>query len=747
MNHRVFRFIRRMKRPHHNVFGMPQRVFHVIVSLCISIWTLSLFDVHLRHLPESYRILVIVVGVLIPALTVMIADRDVEINNQSPYCRKDGFEFLGLHNLKDSNLVGQHDVLPRDEESAYMHRMLEEVIFPQTSVKQALCITGPSGCGKSTILNIFRQTYQNEYKIFDFSGNYHEFYGHMVSVFGTNMDQRISQLTSDGKIVFILDQFERFFFLSKKEQDIIRNIIHRLCREKTGIIVSLREEYLADFLKRFDMNNLMSSSDEGNIVPRGILRELYSVIEKRNERSAYSAFNRPRKTIEWEYHRIKNNMSVHLDTSEKGTGKVVMEEMGATLLYCLNQNEMRTQFNAESSNASILESKCKLLFGDMGTALYRKHAHESLIEQQIIYHMAEFNQKILLYPEDELSAFIAKDDNELLGRYFDFQLASCVSFFHASRLLYLLSQARLNQLSMTTRDVENCLFPEQFSKKGHKQMMIVIDQLEKLQLIRKNTEGSNLEYEIAHDFIASAYLNYCSIHMNRDLKNALDLFIAEYMDEKRKLSGREKISHRKAVFRKKYYQIATVAAVLFMTASYIVQLFFYNPWTEVWSNINPYGSYLPILPYFITVISVIYLCYMYDKMVKYYRGGKENICKIVYVLLMFIASMAVFAYPHFLLLDGFDLALAAINIGFLLDSRYQQTCRNELSMYGLKSGLIGIVFAGGHLFFFLINPQFDDYLILTEFIMFTFLVAYAFLAHMTQEFLFARMCDASSEQL
>ena len=78
--------------------------------------------------------------------------------------------------------------------------------------------------------------------------------------------------------------------------------------------------------------------------------------------------------------------------------------------------------------------------------------------------------------------------------------------------------------------------------------------------------------------------------------------------------------------------------------------------------------------------------------------------------------MAVFAYPHFLFFDGTGLALATLSIALLLDQNYRQTCRNELRAYGVKSVMIGIVFAFAHVLFFLSNQQFEDFLILSEFI-------------------------------
>lgn len=746
MDKHISKYIAGMKRPRHNIYDLNHSVYKFIVSFCISLWILLFFDVHTHHLSLLTQIS-IWAGTMILFMSATFMSEKRKTGSIIPYSRKEDFEFLGLYDLKDNNLGNRSDVLSRDEEIRYMHQVLEETILPQVSVKQALCITGPSGCGKSIILKFFKQAYEEEYKIFDFSGNYHEFPGHMMFLFGTNIDLRISEMTSAGKVIFILDQFERFFFLSEGEQKAIHDIIKNLCRKNTGIIVSLREEYLADFLKWFDMNNLLSADRGQDIVPCGIFKKMFSIIEKKNDMYfSASSHIQSIKTDIWGGHTIKSNALVHLDTHDD-TDRVIMEKIGATLLYCRSQNEIGFQFSGESLNASILKSKCRKLFGEKGSSLFSRHIREPLIEQQIIFHMAEFNQKILLCSEEEINEFIEKDNNELLGKYFDNQLASCDNYFHASRLLYLLSQARLHQISLKTNDLENYLFPSLFAKKGHEQLMNTIQQLEMIQLIRKNTEGSSLEYEIAHDFIASAYLDYCSTNMNRSVKNALDLFISEHMDDRHSVSFQEKISYRKEVYGQHFYEKATFFAVVFMAAVYLMQCFVFNPWTTKWKGFNPYGFYVPAFPIFITVLSVIYICYMSDKTVKYYRGEKTRAFKAIYTLLMIFASMAVVAYPHFIFFDSVSLAIASIQIAYLLDERYRQTCRNELQAYAAKSFMIAAVFAIVHIYYFAETPLFGDYLIFSEFIMFTILVGYAFFAHMTQEFLFARMSDAASEKL
>ena len=731
--------IAKMKEPNHNIYDLSSFVYKIAVSLFIALWILLFFDVPIHYLSTFYQSAVWLV------ILAIVPFQKKKKSTVIPYSRQKNFEFLGLYNLKDTNQSNCRDVLKRDEEIKYMRQILEEIIFPQVSVKQALCITGPSGCGKSIIMNFFKQAYKGEYKIFDFAGNYHELEGHMVSLFGTNIDNKIIEMTSAGKVVFILDQFERFFFLSQKEQESIQEIIKGLCRKNTGIIVSLREDYLAAFLKRFDMNNLLSVNERKEAVPRGILQEMFSLVEKKNDMhlKADSLF-RMTKTEQWQEYIIKNNAAIHLDTNKH----TVMEKFGSTLLYGRNQNEMIFQLNGENSNASVLESKCKILFGEKeGSLLFGKHVDEPLIKQQIIFHMAEFNQKVRLHSAEELHSFIEKDSNEILAQYFDCQLASCNNYFHASRLLYLLSQARIRQLSLKTQDVENYLFPKLFTEKGHEQFMNVIQQLENIQLIRKNTEGSSLEYEIAHDFIAEGFVNYSSTNMDRNVKGALDLFILEYIDDRRNTAFKEKISLRKNISEQNFYKNVSCVALAFMVIAYLVQRFVFNPWTSIWKGFNPYENYIPAFPFFITVLSGIYIYCMYNKTVKYYTGEKIRRVKMFYVFFAFLASIAVFAYPHFLLFDGLGLAIATGNIALLLDKRYRQTCRNELRAYGAKSCMMGIVYAGAHILFFLVHSQFEDLLIISEFIMFTILLAYGFFVHMTQDFLYARMSDSAGEKV
>ncbi len=739
----------KVRQIHHNVYDISTLAFLVLVAVVIDLWVLSYAEMIFYDLPAAAKAGVALGSLLVAAGLAVVLARSGKETEIIPYTRQPGFEFIGLHNLNGKDLSNQHDILPRGEEVAYIHRMLEEIIFPQATVKQALTLVGPSGCGKSTILSFFRREYGDGYEIFDFSGNYHELGAHIEESFGTNLEQRLSELTGRKKVIVILDQFERFFHLSGEEQEKVQGLIRHFCRRDVAVVVSMREEYLADFLKRFDMNNLAGSWDATlGVDPKGILKELINVLQIRDRSSIDPArTGKQAHALSWGQRQYKNNIAMHLNLADNLGERVVLEKVGPTLLYCRNQKDVSCQAGQKVSASSILASKCRKLFGGKGDDLYQRHADEPLIEQQIFFHMAEFNQKINAYTEEELNGFFSMKNNELLNQYFSIQLSCCPDYFLASRLLYLLSKARTSHISITKENISESLFPTLFYRKGNEKLLQCIRKLEELQLIRKSIENSDREYEIAHDFIAESFLSFCSIIMDRDVRNALDLYIAELTDPKRSATMPEKYRHRSGQQPNPFFAVATIVTIILITVGWIVEKTVWNPWHTLLADLNPYGRYVPFFPLLINTISVGYLYYLYDRIMKYYRGHKTTLCRQIYLFMMLLVVIAVLGYPHFLLVDGICLSIAAFNAAFLLDRQYPESCRRDLRAYGFKSAMIGLVFAAGHIIFLIFNQTLPAYLIVSEFIMFTILVAYATYAHLTQEFLFSHMAEAASEKI
>ena len=143
---------------------------------------------------------------------------------------------------------------------------------------------------------------------------------------------------------------------------------------------------------------------------------------------------------------------------------------------------------------------------------------------------------------------------------------------------------------------------------------------------------------------------------------------------------------------------------------------------------------------------MIYIFNVYQKVVQFYRGRKETACKVIYAIIMAVAVFANFFYPHGLIFYGLGLALMGANCAFLLNDSYQKASRMEMRNYGLKCSMIGIVFAIVHLIFWAFNRQFPTYIIFVEMAMMVILVVYAYLAHMTREYLYGRRMDASSDR-
>lgn len=742
--------IQKEKKTGYNVYGLKDRTFRVLMAVAAALMAAAVIQVMLGSLSVPVRAAVF--GIIVAAAFVFTLVRKDSGDGIVPYKRGDRFEFLGLYNLSETEILNSNDILPRAEEADFIRDTLERLIFPQSHVKQAICLTGRSGCGKSTIISFFKQKYGGCYYIFDLTDNYMNFQAVLEEKLGSNFDRELDRLVREKKVVFILDQFERYFFLSEEKKETIRQLMIGLCRRNTAIMLSMREEYLADFMKEFDVNNLKKDGRaENGGIKTGILNNLVSIIRD-DQKNYHVQRNLASTTYTWRdkngfENRVKNNHFIHLEHGGGFMEETILEPVGNTVFFCENQNDVRIQTSGIRKSATVLQSKCEILFGDAGREYYDRHRHEPLIEQQILYHMAEYEKKSKAASAEELKKLFEKEDYELLNEYFDIQLSSTGDYFNASRILYLLSSARLNHVVMKRDDLVFGLFENQFSGNGYKKIPRVIDQLEELQLIRKNIKNSDLEYEIAHDFIAQAYLNYSGSNLDRNVKSALDIYMSEYLDSSKQSAMKEKRDYFTKVYRSKYYSLLTaVFAVLVVIVDLLVH-FAYNPWRELWADFNVFGDLFTFFPLIMTEVCLLYIYNIYQKVVRFYRGKRAAVCKAVYAVLMIGSVVADVFYPHGMLLYGFLLALMGFNCAFLLDDSYQKACRMELRNYGLKCAMIGIAFAILHLVLWAFNPQFPAYIIFIEMVMMCILVAYAYMAHMTKEHLYGRLMDASSEKI
>lgn len=747
MNHTEEKIIQRKKKTSYNIYGMNDMAFVLLMAAFCALMIIAIMQLMIGGLPVAVKILLDVL-VAVVAVAAALVMRSVGKKKIEAYQRHEGFEFIGLYDLSGKEELKSTDILSREEEVQYLNQILETLIFRQNSVKQAVCLTGKSGCGKSTILSFFKQEYKDRYQIYDFTGNYTNLTSALTEEFGTNLDQELLARSQKQRMVFIMDQFERFFFLDEEKREQVRKLILTLNRKNTAMILSMREEYLADFMKEFDVNNM---KDDGRNVQAegqtGILNNLTSVI--RDDRKNYFVKQEKRngQLMAWKNEWIKQNHHVHLEHVGGYAESAALDPVGNTIFYCENQNDVKIRCNGTEEEATVLQSKCELLFGAEGRAFYEKHRQEPLIQQQISYHMAEYEKKVKELSQEDLRALFEMEDYDVLTRYFDIQLTATGDYYNASRILYLLSSVRLNHVVMKRQDLEYGLFANQFSKDGYKAVNRTIDKLEELQLIRKNIKRSDQEYEIAHDFIAQSFLTYSHSNMDRNVKSALDIYIAEFLDANKAEYIDAKQAHSMKVQKSRFYPVVyAVFALLAVVLDGIIH-FGFNPWTTVWNEINAYGDIFTFVPLITTELSMLYLFHMYHKVLQYYKGKREMICKVIFTLIMVASAFAVFCYPHGMIFYGLGLAAMGLNSAFLLNGSDQKASRLEMRNYGLKCALIGVAFAVLHLVLLLFNSQFPVYIIFIEMVMMDLLIAYAYLAHLTKENLYGRRMDASSERV
>lgn len=746
MNQKEEKKIQRKKKTGYNIYGIREDMFTYGSALICALIVLTIMQIWIAGFSITVKVILDVIVLVIATVVAVWKNRQHQEKVEA-YRRQDGFEFIGLYDLSGEQNLKSSDILSREEEVTYLNQVLEDLIFRQDSVKQALCLTGKSGCGKSTILSFFQKTYGEIYQIYDFTGNYTNLSVKIREIFGTELEQELMRRSRKKKMIFILDQFERFFFLDEDKREQVRNLILALNRKNTALILSMREEYLADFMKEFDVNNMHAGCRDVRPGEKtGILNHLTSIIRD-NRKNYYTASKKRRFEIKrWKGSAIKDRGRVHFEHIGGYGETTSLEPVGNTIFYCENQNDIKVRCNGTEEEASVLQSKCELLFGKEGKMFYEKHRKEPLIQQQITYHMAEYAKKVWQMSREDQAQMFELEDYELLNHYYDVQLASTGDYYNASRILYLLSSARLNHVVMNRTDLEYGLFENQFSKDGYRAVSRVIEKLEELQLIRRNISNSDQEYEIAHDFVAQTFLTYSHSNIDRNVKSALDIYMAEFLDANKAAYTEKKRLHSAKVQKSRFYPVIYgIFAVLVFVLDGMIH-FGYNPWMHSLQDYNVYGSIVSYVPLLTTELSMLYLFHTYHKILQFYQGRRELLCKGIFIFTMLISACAVFCYPHGMIFYGIGLTAMGLNCAFLLSDSGQKASRLEMRNYGLKCAVMGVAFIFLHLVLLLFNHEFPVYIIFIEMVMMNLLIAYAYLAHLTKENLYGRRMDVSSER-
>ena len=184
------------KKTGYNVYGVKDKTFRVLAGLLVGVTAASVLDTMLPMLPWWLRLIAEVVLVVLVVAVLLFKGRSSKERVEA-YRRTEGFSFLGLYNIAVVKDLESDDILSREAEAAYIRQTLEDLVFPQKTIKQAVCLTGTSGCGKSTILSFFRKMYGGDYLIYDMTDNYPNFKMILETHLGENVKNSLESKSQE----------------------------------------------------------------------------------------------------------------------------------------------------------------------------------------------------------------------------------------------------------------------------------------------------------------------------------------------------------------------------------------------------------------------------------------------------------------------------------------------------------------------------------------------------------------------
>ncbi len=135
------------KKTGYNIYGIREDMFIYGSARICALIVLTIMQIGIAGFSTTVKVILDVIVLVIVAVVAVWKNRQRQEKVEA-YRRQEGFEFIGLYDLSGEQNLKSSDILSREEEVTYLNQVLEDLIFRQDSVKQALCLTGKSGCGK-----------------------------------------------------------------------------------------------------------------------------------------------------------------------------------------------------------------------------------------------------------------------------------------------------------------------------------------------------------------------------------------------------------------------------------------------------------------------------------------------------------------------------------------------------------------------------------------------------------------------
>ena len=445
--------------------------FSIIFGLIGLIPTFLALQDFVSFFPEDYNFFGYIISfVIVVSAALFLIINMVTLKEVPAYERSQNF--IGLYDT--AKIEVDEKLIIRKNEVDFLKSKIDKMILGKLCNK-TICLVGESGCGKSTIINMLCKDDQLKEKvdIVECSSNYMDFFTKIRNIFGETLGDVNKHLNAmDKPVLFIFDQFERFFFLNDKEKKEFRkSYLASLSSEKVVSIFVLRNEFLAQFtynINLFDITN----NFRRNV---GVLT----------------------------YYLPRENQEL------------------PQFFYCDNSNVFAENYDSryiesfQGRNKDI-ENLCQLAFNDLKDDIYNEFKTDKLIEQQIFLNILENDKRFL----SKTDLALALDRELLIKKYFDRQLCSTGDYANASKIMYLFSRGRKFHKTFSINEIYNALYTTQKSKVDE-----CIQNLENLQLIRPIQKDMD-SYEIVHDYIADKFIEYCEKEIKPEIKMTLDNYIS-----------------------------------------------------------------------------------------------------------------------------------------------------------------------------------------------------------------------------
>lgn len=636
---------------------------------------------------------------------------------------KKGEYFVGLALPGQEDITSENGWVQRKAERGYICSEIKKRAFSDDRRKPAICLTGESGSGKSVILEFITQDLKKEFETVNYTDQYSCITADADEV-KKKLKHRYKETARHKKgLLIIFDQFERCLSMPPEDKEKIHSLLAQCAGlDKAAVIFGVRKDLLMDMFDEVNLSSVGSSGKKMKIV--------YI--------ASYAQYCR-------EYKKAGKNPPAEGEPSG--------------LVICLDNGKKSDPESAEHEimdNCTGARLTYITAFKNDGKALYNEVRGLSLIEQQIVLNIYE-NEKD---HEKVVENLKGTGINDKMTRYYDCQLCSTGNYYDASRIMYLLSVARMNSVSMMAENVYDALCAA--DEADDDTLRDVIEKLKELYLISEKDKI----LEVSHDYIAKSFEEYALKEMSSDVRTAIEYYVIRFAER----AGLQRVENRAAgednddgggLQRKAYglyceewqkgsWITAWAVFIILVTVIWTAAALVFRANTSLTAALFP--SLTVHISLFVPILAVLSILYVYN----YYRNiirfclCRKKILRLLYIIGGLCGAAAVILDTlcgrYWMVCLGAGTALIGVSSLIIRSAPDIPPHGRKLYFaYGIRTSLMGVLFA---LISFIIDSAVGrltvvipggtefDIILTAEAIVMAALVAYSYLAHMRKDYFY-----------